>query len=72
MMGSSMTTVLDIRSGAACPGVEVPNACAVGVTSSRSFLDLVLKPDTYWVQVDGYAGATGAWNLDVRVLPLAP
>jgi hypothetical protein len=69
MIGSSMTTVLDIRSGAACPGVEVPGACAVGAYSSRSFLDLVLKPNTYWVQVDGYAGATGAWNLDVRVLP---
>lgn len=69
MMGSSMTTLLDVRSGGACPGIEVPNACNVGVSASRSFLDLTLQAGTYWVQVDGYAGASGPWSLDVRVLP---
>lgn len=68
MLGSSMTTLLDIRSGAACPGVEVPNACNPGFTSGRSFVDVILQPGTYWVQVDGYAGSAGPWNLDVRVV----
>ena len=43
-------------------------ACHVGFGASRSFLDRVLDPGTYWVQVDGYAGTVGPWNLDVRVL----
>lgn len=68
MIGSTMTTVLDVRSGAPCPGVEVPNACAIGTFPSRSFLDVILDPGTYWLQVDGYGGSAGPWNLDVRVL----
>jgi hypothetical protein len=28
-----------------------------------------MQPGQYWVMVDGYDGAKGAWNLDVRVLP---
>jgi len=69
MIGSAMTTLLDLRSGPTCPGVEVPNGCAPGASANRSFLDTILDPSTYWVQVDGYAGASGQWNLDVRVLP---
>jgi hypothetical protein len=69
MIGSTMTTVLDVRSGAPCPGIEVPNACALGAFPSRSFLDIVLDAGTYWLQVDGYNGSSGKWNLDVRVLP---
>ncbi|MBX3206676.1 MAG: putative metal-binding motif-containing protein [Labilithrix sp.] len=69
MSGSTNTTVLDIRAGTTCPGVEVPNACNAGLGPNRSFLDVTLAAGTYWVQIDGYAGAVGPWNLDVRVLP---
>ncbi len=69
MSGSPYTTLLDVRQGATCPGIEVSGACFVGFSGNRSFLDLSLAAGTYWVQVDGYAGATGPWNLDVRVLP---
>jgi hypothetical protein len=71
MTGSALTTVLDVRQGNPCPGVEVENGCATGL-GARSFLDLVLDPGTYWVQVDGYNGTAGAWNLDVRMLPPPP
>ena len=69
MSGSFYTTLLDLRKGATCPGIEVPNACHVGFQASRSFLDLPLTAGTYFVQVDGYSADKGAWNLDVRVLP---
>jgi len=68
MIGSEYTTLLDLRQGAACPGLEVAGACYVGFGPSRSFLDTVLAPGTYWLQVDGYNGDRGKWNLDVRVL----
>jgi hypothetical protein len=68
MQGSSYTTLLDVRRGPACPGTEVPNGCSVGFSSSRSFVDLVLDPGTYWLQVDGYGGNAGAWQMDVRVV----
>ncbi len=69
MDGSVYATILDLRQGATCPGIEVPNACYVGFRGPRSFLDLSLQTGTYWVQVDGLSGAAGPWNLDVRVLP---
>lgn len=68
MSGSFFTTLLDVRKGTACPGAEVANACYVGFGASKSFLDLSLAAGTYWLQVDGYSGDRGAWNLDVRVL----
>ena len=69
MIGSGYTTILDIRQGATCPATEVPNACFVGFSANRSFLDVTLDPGSYWVQVDGYNGDRGPWNLDMRVLP---
>lgn len=69
MTGSTMTTLLNLRKGAACPGIEIPDTCNVGGGPNRSFLDITLDAGTYWVQVDGYAGSVGPWNLDVRVLP---
>ncbi len=69
MTGSFYTTILDVRKGAACPGTEVANACFVGFNAGKSFLDLQLTAGTYWIQVDGYNGDRGPWNLDVRVLP---
>ncbi len=68
MSGSSYTTVLDVRTGASCPGLEVPNACYAGLNPNRSFLDLPLAAGTYFVQVDGFTGEKGPWNLDVRIL----
>jgi hypothetical protein len=68
MQGSSYATLLDIRKGDACPGVEVMRGCAAGYVAQRSFLDLTLDPGNYWVQIDGYNGEQGAWFLDVRVI----
>ena len=48
---------------------DLPNACYLGASASRSFLDVILDPGTYWVQIDGYNGDRGPWNLDLRLLP---
>jgi hypothetical protein len=68
MMGSSYSTLLDIRKGPDCPGTEVPMACAVGYYAQRSYLDLTLGAGTYFIQIDGFAGQSGPWFLDVRVI----
>ena len=44
-------------------------ACYVGFYSEKSFLDLELQAGAYWIIIDGFAGETGAWDLDIRVLP---
>jgi hypothetical protein len=69
MAGSSYATMLSVRTGATCPGTELSLACAAGYQTQRSYLDLDLDPGDYYVQVDGYAGAFGAWSLDVYVTP---
>jgi hypothetical protein len=69
MIGSDYATMLSVRTGAACPGEELPLACAAGYIPDRSFLDLDLEPGDYYVQIDGYAGNSGAWSLDVYVSP---
>ncbi len=68
MMGSSYSTLLDVRKGPDCPGTEVPMGCAVGYSAQRSYLDLTLGAGTYFIQVDGFAGQAGPWFLDVRVV----
>lgn len=68
MAGSSYTTILELRSGPTCPGAPVASSCDVGFDQDRSFLDRTLPAGTYWLQVDGYGGETGAWRLDVRVV----
>lgn len=68
MRGSDFDTLLDVRRGPACPGDEVPSACAVFSSGDRSFLDLELSAGDYFVQIDGYAGASGNWFLNVFVL----
>ncbi len=70
MSGSTYRTLLDLRQGASCPGTEIPGACHYGPLGDPSFLDTTLGAGTHWVQVDGYGSASGAWKLDVRVLPL--
>ncbi|MDP9036740.1 MAG: putative metal-binding motif-containing protein [Myxococcota bacterium] len=70
MEGSAYATLLDVRQGPACPGTPVTGACYVGLLpTERSFLDLQLAAGQYWVLVDGYTQAKGAWAMDVRVLP---
>jgi hypothetical protein len=69
MEGSSYATILDVRqSGAPCPGLPLTNGCFVGFTAQRSFLDLELAAGQYWIVIDGLSGASGPWDLDVRLL----
>ena len=68
MAGSGYTTLLDVRKGPDCPGVEVPKACAVGYGQNKSFLDLTLDPGMYFIQIDGLGQDTGPWFLDVRIV----
>ncbi len=68
MQGSGYPTLLDVRRGDVCPGVELPYSCTVGYYAQRSYLDLDLEAGTYWIQVDGYADASGAWRLAVFVV----
>jgi hypothetical protein len=68
MQGSEYPTVLSVRRGPSCPGQEIDLGCAAGFARERSFLDLTLSAGQYFVQVDGYSGASGAWSLDVHVV----
>jgi hypothetical protein len=68
MAGSGYSTLLDVRKGPSCPGVEVAQGCAVGYNPGRSFLDLDLEAGIYFLQIDGYAEDAGPWFLDVRVV----
>ncbi len=70
MGGSSYETMLSVREGEFCPGAELPQACAPGYRPTRSYLDLDLQAGDYFVQIDGYDGASGAWNLEVFTAPL--
>lgn len=65
--GSSFAVIIDVRQGGACPGDEIHGGCSAGYVPRRSFLDLDLEAGDYWVQIDGYAGASGAWTLDAFV-----
>lgn len=67
MSGSSYTTLLSVRRGT-CPGVEVEQGCSTA-GASQAFRDLVLDAGRYFVQIDGFGGSSGAWNLDVRIVP---
>ena len=68
MQGSQYDTLLDVRRGPDCPGDEVVRGCAAGYQSDRSFLDLMLEAGEYFVQVDGYSGASGVWQLEVFIV----
>lgn len=65
MQGSGYSTILVVREGPGCPGKDLPKSCAAGYYPDRSFLDLTLAAGTYFVQVDGFAGQSGPWFLDV-------
>jgi hypothetical protein len=68
MRGSDFDTLLNVRRGSECPGEELVGGCAVGVADDQSFLDLELAAGTYYLQIDGYAGALGAWFLDIFLM----
>jgi hypothetical protein len=70
MQGSTYQTMLSVRQGQFCPGIELPRACAPGYWPTRSYLDLDLQAGDYFIQIDGYDGAAGAWKLDVFTAPL--
>ncbi len=70
MSGSEYATLLVVRAGPGCPGAELMNACAPRVSSAPSYLDLVLDPGDYYLQVDGYFGDSGPWQLDVFSAPI--
>jgi hypothetical protein len=68
MQGSVYSTILSVRQGSSCPGIELKNGCTAGFAGPRSFLDFAkLSAGTYWVFVDGYAGSKGVYDLDVYV-----
>jgi hypothetical protein len=67
MQGSGYATLLSVKQGPGCPGMELPKGCAAGYYPDRSFLDLTLSAGTYFVQVDGFNGQSGPWFLDVYV-----
>jgi hypothetical protein len=68
MTGSGYNTLLDVRKGPSCPGMEVVNGCTIGAGPGRSYLDLTLDAGTYFIQIDGLALDKGPWFLDVRVV----
>lgn len=68
MAASAYTTLLDVRRGPDCPGVEVFQGCAVGYGQNKSFLDLTLDAGVYFIQIDGLNQDAGPWFLDVRVV----
>jgi len=70
MQGSAYKTMLSVREGQFCPGAELQLACAPGYWPTRSYLDLDLQAGHYFVQIDGYDGDAGAWQLDVFTAPL--
>jgi hypothetical protein len=72
MFGSAYTTTVAVRKGDTCPGVELEDACAAGYVVDNGFLDIPVEPGTHWIVVDGYSLASGAYRLDVRVVPAAP
>ena len=63
--GSGYSTLINLRQGAGCPGKEIPGGCVASTSTSSVFVDQVLAPGDYFVQVDGYAGEAGPWTLDV-------
>jgi hypothetical protein len=60
-----------VRNADTCPGDEIEGTCSVAYVASgasvytQSFIDTVLDPGSYYVQIDGYNGDAGRWALEV-------
>ncbi len=67
-LGSAYRTVVNLRQGPECPGKQVPGACAAAPDES-GYIEAVLDPGVYFIQVDGFAGDYGQWVLEVFVWP---
>jgi hypothetical protein len=69
--GSSYQTLIVVRNADTCPGDEIEGTCSVTYTGSGdtsftySFVDTVLDPGSYYLQIDGYNGDNGRWALEV-------
>lgn len=70
MRGSEYDTLLVVRRADECPGTELNFACAPDLGEGDSFLDLELPSGDYFVQIDGFAGDSGLWQLEVFTAPL--
>ena len=70
MRGSEYDTLLAVRTADECPGTELAFACSPDFGSADSYLDLELESGDYFVQIDGYAGDHGPWQLEVFTAPL--
>ncbi|HEY6726039.1 MAG TPA: hypothetical protein VI197_18520 [Polyangiaceae bacterium] len=70
MRGSEYDTLLVVREGDTCPGAELASACSPNFSVADSYLDLQLPSGDYFVQIDGYAGDSGPWQLEVFTAPL--
>lgn len=64
---SEFETLLSVRRGPDCPGAEVRLGCSAGTGPDKSFLDLTLEAGTYYVQIDGFDGASGRWVLEAFI-----
>ena len=78
--GSQFHTTLSLRDGAStCPGTA-ELACAnenyvrgtPGYLSGHAYIETVLNPGTYYVVIDGYAGAYGNYELQVDLIDPLP
>jgi hypothetical protein len=75
--GSSYQTLVVVRNADTCPGDEVENTCALTFTPSAgdaptySFIDTVLDPGSYYIQIDGYNGDSGRFTLEVFTSPMS-
>jgi hypothetical protein len=65
LFGSDYDTLLVVRDASSCPGGEIFGTCSLGRGSTRSFLDVELDAGSYFLQIDGYNGVSGAWTLEV-------
>ena len=75
--GSNYQTLVVLRNADTCPGDELEGTCSVtftpsgGSAPSFSFIDSVLDPGSYYIQIDGYGGDSGRWSLDVFTSPVS-
>lgn len=67
LAGSDYDTLIVVREASECPGTELTNTCVPGFVDGRSFLETILEPGEYWVQIDGFNGESGRWSLEVFV-----